>query len=119
MVFGTFMGGLADKYGRKFMCIQFAIIYFFSCLTKFYNNFWLLMIGRLTGGIATSLIFSVFEAWMVSEHTKQGFDPALLSDTFGYAYFGNGMVAIAAGQVAQYFVNDFGYVAPFGVALVP
>ena len=29
--------------------------------------------GRLLSGIATSLLFSVFEAWMVSEHHKRGF----------------------------------------------
>ena len=54
-----------------------------------------------TAGLATSLIFTVFEAWMVSEHEHLGFAPQLLGDTFGLAYFGNGMVAIAAGVVAE------------------
>ncbi len=30
-----------------------------------FNNWWILLFGRVTGGIATSLLFSVFEAWMV------------------------------------------------------
>ena len=35
-----------------------------------------LMLGRLFGGIATSLLFSAFESWMVSEHNRQfGHDP--------------------------------------------
>ena len=38
---------------------------------------------------------------MVSEHEHLGFAPELLGDTFGLAYFGNGMVAIAAGVVAE------------------
>lgn len=38
---------------------------------------------------------------MVSEHTEQGFPPELIGDTFGLAYFGNGMVAIGAGVVAE------------------
>ena len=38
------------------------------CLTavQHFNNWWILLFGRVTGGVATSLLFSVFEAWMVS-----------------------------------------------------
>jgi hypothetical protein len=28
------------------------------------------MIGRILGGIATSLLFSAFESWLVAEHFK-------------------------------------------------
>jgi hypothetical protein len=28
------------------------------------------MIGRVLGGIATSLLFSAFESWLVAEHNK-------------------------------------------------
>jgi len=59
------------------------------------------MLGRLLGGVATSLLFSVFDAWMVFEHNKHGFDPAWMSSTFSAAAFGNSMVAICAGMVAQ------------------
>lgn len=38
---------------------------------------------------------------MVSEHNALGFPPELMGDTFGLAYFGNGMVAIAAGVTAE------------------
>lgn len=30
------------------------------------------MIGRLLGGIATSLLFSVFEAWLIGAHATAG-----------------------------------------------
>eukprot|EP00122_Pirum_gemmata_P014189 Pgem_evm1s13226 len=64
LVFGTFAGGLADKYGRKNMCMAFALLYGCSALTKFFNDYWMLMLGRFLSGIATSLLFSSFEAWM-------------------------------------------------------
>lgn len=32
----------------------------------------LLLFGRVLGGISTSLLFSAFESWMVSQHRKQG-----------------------------------------------
>lgn len=31
-----------------------------------------LLLGRVLGGISTSLLFSAFESWMVSEHRKKG-----------------------------------------------
>lgn len=49
--------------------------------------------GRFFAGIATSLLFSSFEAWMVCEHNKRGFEGAWLSETFGYLTLGNGFVA--------------------------
>lgn len=56
---------------------------------------------------------------MVCEHHKQGFDAALLGDTFSYATFGNGVVAVLAGLIANFAADTYGYVAPFIVALFP
>jgi len=64
-------------------------------------------------------LFSVFESWMVCEHHKQGFESNLLSDTFAYATFGNGLVAVGAGLVANSAAESYGFVAPFVVAIVP
>ena len=63
MVFGSFIGGMADACGRRKFVILFAVIYALSCMTKHYKNFHILMLGRLLGGIATSLLFSVFDSW--------------------------------------------------------
>lgn len=30
------------------------------------------MLGRLLGGIATSILYSAFESWMIYEHHKVG-----------------------------------------------
>ncbi len=68
MIFGTFVGSLADKLGRKRMALCFCVVYGASCATKLSPNFAVLMAGRLLAGVATSLLFSVFEAWLVSEH---------------------------------------------------
>lgn len=74
------------------------------------------MTGRLLAGVATSILFSAFESWLVSEHNNRGFDPALIPDTFSKAQFGNAVVAIAAGQVAGIVAGQFGKVAPFDTA---
>lgn len=119
MIVGTFVGGLADKLGRKTMCILYSVCYIIACLTKLVPEYWTLMLGRFLSGVSTSLLFSVFESWMVCEHHKQGFDANLLGDTFAYQTFGNGLVAVGAGLVANTAAESFGYVAPFVVALVP
>ena len=107
MIFGTFIGGLADKFGIKKLCIFYAFFYVIGCLTKMFPNYWILMFGRLLCGISTSLLFSVFESWMVCEHFKQGFDAQLLGETFSYATFGNGVVAVAAGLTANAAADKF------------
>jgi len=119
LVFGTLAGGMADKFGRRALCFVFAVSYTLSCITKLWNNYQILMVGRVLGGLSTSLIFTVFEAWMVSEHNARGFDPKLLSDTFGKATLGNGVIAIVAGQIAQFAADKYGYVGPFVVAILP
>lgn len=35
-------------------------------------NMPLLLVGRVLGGISTSLLFSAFESWMVTEHRARG-----------------------------------------------
>jgi predicted MFS family arabinose efflux permease len=119
MVVGTFIGGLADKMGRKNACILYAFTYIIACCTKLFPDYWILMLGRFLSGISTSLLFSVFESWMVCEHKQQGFDPVLMGDTFATAVFGNGIVAVGAGFVANAAANSYGNVAPFVVAILP
>ncbi len=77
------------------------------------------MLGRFLSGISTSLLFSTFEAWMVSEHHNRGFAGSLLEETFAMATLGNGVVAVSAGLVAGQAADIWGYVAPFMVTLIP
>jgi MFS family permease len=118
MVFGTFVGALADKLGRKRMALLFCVVYGVSCGTKLWNNFIVLMVGRLLAGIATSLLFSVFEAWLVTEHHGRRYSEDSLSRTFALATFSNGLTAIGAGVAASVVAKVGGYVAPFLLALV-
>lgn len=119
MLFGTIVGSLADKQGRKRACITYCITYILSCITKHSPEYKILMIGRILGGIATSLLFSAFESWLVAEHFKRGFDSQWLSLTFSKAIFlGNGLVAILAGLFANTLADTLGFgpVSPFDAA---
>ncbi|XP_041350449.1 molybdate-anion transporter-like isoform X2 [Gigantopelta aegis] len=117
MIVGTIVGSFADKYGRKLNCIIYGVLYGLACITKHFDSFWILMLGRLLGGTATSILYSAFESWLVYEHHHRKYDSELLGNIFSHAILGNSLVAIVAGLVAQFFADRFGFVAPFDVSL--
>ncbi|CAN1299686.1 Molybdate-anion transporter, partial [Linum perenne] len=73
MLFGTIVGS-----GRKRAAVTYCITYILSCITKHSPQYKVLMLGRVLGGIATSLLFSAFESWLVAEHFKSDEKIALL-----------------------------------------
>lgn len=68
--------------------------------------------------MATSLLFSVFESWMIFEHNRRAFPSDWLTQTLSLATFGNGLVAVGSGVLADAVVPSMGYVGPFMVALL-
>jgi hypothetical protein len=87
------------------------------------------MLGRLLGGVSTSLLFSIFEAWLIRAHADHGIK-SYLGKSFGWAAYGNSVIAIIAGLVANKaasiadmfpIVGDSmfagGYLSPFDIAL--
>ena len=104
------------------MAIAFSVIYTFCCLTKMSPNFWWLFVGRVFGGISTSMLFSTFESWYVYEHSERhGFPSEWIGITFSITTFWNGMIAILAGIISNVSAETLGFgpVAPFVVALLP
>ncbi|KRX94360.1 Major facilitator superfamily domain-containing protein 5, partial [Trichinella pseudospiralis] len=118
MLFGTVVGAFADTVGRKKICILYGILYALSCITKHSDDFWILLIGRFLGGIATSLLYSAFESWLVCESFKQGFEEPHLKAVFANVVLGNSVVAIVSGIIAQYAADFVGLVGPFDVSAV-
>lgn len=72
MILGSVIGGLADRCGRKKMCLAYCASYSFSVMMKHCRCFGVLLLGRVAGGIATSLLFSVFESWLIRAHGERG-----------------------------------------------
>ncbi len=101
MTLGTWIGSLADSLGRKKFGMLYCITYIASCATKHFKSFWVLLLGRILGGISASLLFSVFESWLVCEHHAHGFHADLLGEVFALQTFGTGLVAVISGIVAQ------------------
>jgi len=128
--FGTFVGAAADQHGRKKFALLYCVTYFGHCCTKHMSHFAVLTIGRILGGVSTSLLFSVFESWLVSESQRKGFTGEQLGNTLSLAYFGSSLCAIAAGQLGELAagmksltevgggIYYGGYVTPFDLALI-
>ena len=58
--------------GRKKAALLYVLTYTLGCFTKHWNNYHVLLMGRLFCGVATSLLYSAFESWLVAEHFKVG-----------------------------------------------
>lgn len=116
-VLGPFIGNLIDRCGRKKGSIAFALFYIWGALAVRSNSLAILFIGRIMGGIGTSLLMSAPESWLVGEATRNGLG-ASLGGTFSLAYFGDSIAAISAGQLAQSADKWGGPTMPFTVSTV-
>lgn len=116
-IFAPFLGSFVDQFGRKRSCIVYCILEIIINTLEHYDNFTLLLIGRVLGGISTNLLFSSFESWMTTEHRKLGFPEEWLSRTYSLCSIGNGSMAIMAGIVAQVLEDHLGHIGPFQGAI--
>jgi MFS family permease len=115
-VSATFVGYLADRFGRKLGCLAYCAVYSMSCLTVLSSNMSLLFLGRVLGGVSTTLLFTVFETWMITEYHRLGFghSDSALSSLYSTMSILNGFVAVACGVIAQFLVQSSGSeMAPF------
>lgn len=104
---GYFVGQFADRFGRKKACLVFCVTYSTACFSTLAPNVPLLFAGRVFGGLSTSLMYSAFESWMVTEYHKRQMDKAgmSLSNMYGIMTTLNSIVAIVAGVSSEWLVG--------------
>ena len=101
-LFGTVVASLADRFGRKWSVQLYFIVYAVNCLCIHNRALWSILLGRVLGGIATSLLFSSFDSWFVCSHENlEGY----VSQSFSIASTANAASAILAGLVSQVLVD--------------
>ncbi|KAL9048369.1 MAG: hypothetical protein Q9206_006070 [Seirophora lacunosa] len=111
-----FVGSLADRYGRRSACLVCCATIVLSCLSVLSDDIRLLFVGRALGGLGTTLMYTVFEAWMVTEYNQRALQRSSLklSGIFGLMITVSSVVAVAAGLVGQLLVSWTGTnCAPF------
>lgn len=120
VIIGMWAPLAADQFGRKKLCLSFTVLYSLSCLFKLSRSYGVLIIGRMLGGVATSVLFSAFEAWYIHEHIEtQDFPKEWIAVTFTKASTWNGVLAVLAGLITNLVSEWFGLgpVAPYIVAI--
>lgn len=116
-VAGTALGGVADTWGRKRMCLIFCLTSSVSLLLRVFTAFPILIVSHLLSGLSSGLLYSVFETWLVAEYQNRSLPSNQLDSIFATATFGNGVCAIFAGIVANCSVDWFGVRAPYMIAI--
>lgn len=106
----SFAGQLADRHGRRLACLVYCGSYALTCLTMLSDNLILLFAGRFAGGVSTTLLYSVFEAWMITEYHRRdlGASNLKLGTVFGYMTTLSCIVAITSGIVGDVLVASLG-----------
>lgn len=116
----SFAGTFADRHGRKTACLAYCTIYSFSSMTLLSDNIHVLFLGRVLGGISGTLLWSVFESWLVAEFNKLMLEETEtpLAAIFSMMTTSNTCVAIVAGLVAEWLVRVVGTAkAPFMLSI--
>lgn len=98
------VGAWADQFGRKRLCLVFCVTYTLACLCILVPFLPILLVGRLLGGISTSILYSSFESWLISSSNSLGLSQADLSVVLGRATLVNGFVAAGAGVASNQLV---------------
>ena len=117
--FGTWISAAADRHGRRQGCLWYCVVYILSALANNSQQWPLLCLSRALGGIATSLLYSCYEAWLVDEHARLGLPAETLGPLFSQTTFYNAMSAIVGGLIAEVAADFGGLTTPFNVAVIP
>ncbi|KAL1837012.1 hypothetical protein VTJ49DRAFT_4397 [Mycothermus thermophilus] len=127
------IGRWADARGRKRACLAFCGVYAASCALTATGGLsalglergkmgWLVL-GRMLGGVGTSLLFVAFESWVVGFLGTKGEQGEELRRVLGVMSGLNSVVAVICGVVSEWLVTITGTKkAPFLAAacvLVP
>lgn len=117
----AFVGQLADKFGRKRACLIYCASYSACCLSMLSDNLYILFAGKFCGGVSTTLLYSVFDAWMITEYHKRSLEAEHLSlaTLYGWMTSLNSIVAITTGIVGEILVLFTGTkMSPFLLAVM-
>lgn len=116
----SFIGSFADQYGRRSACLLHCMTCAMSCLSVLSDDPLLLFAGRVLGGFSTTLLYSVFESWMVAEYHRRELKRCLaLGDLFSFSVTLSCILAILAGVAGDALVEFSGTkTSPVGIAQI-
>ena len=120
---GLFAGSLADRYGHRHFALLYALTSALEAGLKLSGGFGVQVVSSALSGFCSTLLYTVFDAWMVNEHTARRYPSRLLPEMFGKAMLLNSVCAVLSGVVDSALVDKpgglgLGVNAPFAVSVV-
>lgn len=119
------VGFLADRFGRRRACLTQCAVHVAACLATVLGGTYLpvLFLGRILAGTGLTLLWTVFESWMVTEWNARGLEDGCghggMSRMFGMMTTANCMTAIVGGVLGYCMVSVTGSkVWPFWTGIV-
>ncbi|KAJ8265678.1 hypothetical protein COCON_G00147770 [Conger conger] len=119
-LFAPVAAWLPQALGRRGACLLFCVAYSACCFTKLSRDYFTLILGRVLGGLSTSLLSTAFEAWYLQRHLgARDFPREWIPATFARAGGWNHGLAVGAGLAANLLAEwaGLGPVAPFLLAV--
>jgi MFS family permease len=107
------VGPLVDNFGRQKSAMMYCFLEMVINVMEQYNFLPGIVAARLIGGVTTNLLYTVFEAWLITEHRKRNFPEAKLEILLRDTVVSSNLSAIASGFFAHSLADFFGPTGPF------
>ncbi|XP_045812212.1 molybdate-anion transporter isoform X2 [Trifolium pratense] len=101
-----FLGMLSDLIGHKKVCLIFCILHFFVGVWKKITQQPSIFMTSICLSMANTIFSFSFEAWMVTQHEKQGHRLDSLNDTYWLMTFFESACFIASQMFANWLVGN-------------
>lgn len=73
---------IADRYGRRLLCMIFCIFYCCASIMSTIHSFSLVLISRIAAGLGQVILFTTFDSWLASAHVSEKLSDESLSSTY-------------------------------------
>ena len=122
LIFGPITGFLADKYGRKLFCQLYNISIIINVLLRMPGSRSLAYLAQVITGFGSNLMYTTFEAWVVSESEKE-FKNAQKDVLFREKLFKKTNILDAVANIffsgiCATLYTGFGIYAPFWISII-
>lgn len=121
--FGTFLiGYLNDQVNKRNPCILFGVIMGISTITRLFHNNYILFFSQLCFGVSSSILFSSFENWFITQcntHlTDKNTHDAILTNAFEKNALSDSIVAMCLNMLVSILKNKYGFHMPFTLSFI-
>jgi MFS transporter, MFS domain-containing protein family, molybdate-anion transporter len=107
------VGPIVDNFGRRKAAMMYCFLEMIINTLEQYECLTGVIAARLIGGITTNLLFTVFEAWLITEHRQRNFPEEKLEIVLRDTVISSNLSAIASGFIAHKLAETFGAQGPF------